>query len=76
MLFCILIAENGSPSWEAGPQESLKVSSVLPEFWLSDGEKSGLTSPLFSYPNVSPHGENAIRRKNHTGHFRVSDRCN
>ena len=57
-------------------QESLKVSSVLPEFWLSDGEKSGLTSPLFSYPNVSPHGENAIRRKNHTSHFRVSDRCN
>ena len=29
VLFCILIAENGSPSWEAGPQESLRVSLYL-----------------------------------------------
>ena len=47
--------------------------SVLAELWLSDGENSGLTPWLFSYPNVSPNGENAIRRKNHTDHFRVSD---
>ena len=54
----------------------LKSLSVLAELWLLDGENSRLMPWLFSYPNVSPSGETAIRRKTHTGHFTVSDRWN